>query len=200
MALLARYDILDQSNLTGEKYLTDILLVNPVFLNQNEAERTLNTPYFPLGLLYLAAFLREEGFIVDIYDGTFKSGIDDFNTFPKACRPAVVGISVVLPNRQQAFQLAKISREHNAAVILGGPDPTRCPENYLTHREVNIIVHHEGELTLVELMSYLLGSKREPGLSGIDGIAYRDEDQRIRINPLVLTSLISTNCRSRRVI
>ena len=163
--------------------MSDVLLVNPVFLNQNESERKLNTPYFPLGLLYLAAFLREEGIDVIIYDGTFKSGLDDFNAFLKASRPAVVGISVLLPNRGQALQLAKTARAHNAAVILGGPDPTRCPEKYLAHPEVDYVVHHEGELTLVELLGFLLDLKEEPGLTGIDGIAYRAEDQRIRINP-----------------
>lgn len=163
--------------------MTDILLVNPVFLNQNKAERALNTPYFPLGLLYLAAFLREEGFDVDIYDGTFKSGIDDFAAVLETSRPDVVGISVVSPNRQQALQHAKTARHINAAVILGGPDPTRFPEDYLTHPEVDIVVHHEGELTLVELLGYLLGSKVEPELSTIAGIAYRDEGQHIRFNP-----------------
>ena len=163
--------------------MTDILLVNPVFLNQNKAERALNTPYFPLGLLYLAAFLREEGFDVDIYDSTFKSGIDDFAAVLETSRPDVVGISVVSPNRQQTLQVAKTASQNNAAVILGGPDPTRFPEDYLTHPEVDIVVHHEGELTLVELLGYLLGSKVEPELSTIAGIAYRDEGQHIRVNP-----------------
>jgi len=56
----------------------DILLVNPVFLSQNETEKALMTPYFPLGLLYLAGFLRERGFCVEVFDGTFSGGIQDF--------------------------------------------------------------------------------------------------------------------------
>lgn len=35
----------------------DLLLVNPVFLSQNEAERELKSPCFPLGLLCLGVFL-----------------------------------------------------------------------------------------------------------------------------------------------
>ncbi len=35
--------------------MADILLVNPLFLSQDPVERRLVTPYFPLGLLYLAA-------------------------------------------------------------------------------------------------------------------------------------------------
>ncbi len=38
----------------------DILLVNPVFLSFDQAERELATPYFPLGLLYLAAYLAPQ--------------------------------------------------------------------------------------------------------------------------------------------
>ena len=49
----------------------DLLLANPLFLSQNEAERELMSPYFPLGLLYLAASVRDCGYSVAVFDGTF---------------------------------------------------------------------------------------------------------------------------------
>lgn len=161
----------------------DILLVNPIFLRDNPAERALNTPYFPLGLLYLAAFLRQQNINVDIFDGTFKDGLDDFHAVMEDKSPAAVGISVVLPNRKQAFQLADIAREFGSVVILGGPDPTHCPQDYLTHSQVDYVVHHEGELTLVELIRHVLNTQDRRQLSDIDGIAYRDENGRTHTNP-----------------
>ncbi|MGC9333703.1 MAG: hypothetical protein ACP5JJ_06115 [Anaerolineae bacterium] len=41
--------------------MVDLLLVNPLFLVQDPVERRLMTPYFPLGLLYLAATARAAG-------------------------------------------------------------------------------------------------------------------------------------------
>ena len=37
------------------------LLVNPLYLSKDPVEQRLMTPYFPLGLLYLAATLRDGG-------------------------------------------------------------------------------------------------------------------------------------------
>ena len=68
-------------------------------------------------------------------------------------------------------------------MVLGGPDTTRFPEEYLRHPQVDYVVHHEGELTLVELLSCLLESHREADLPKIEGIAYRDKDQHTHINP-----------------
>lgn len=152
----------------------DILLVNPVFFNQDEAERELMTPYFPLGLLYLAAFLREKGMGVEIFDGTFAQGVENFSAALEEHRPRVVGISSVQPNRQMAFRLARLAKRFEAQVVLGGPDPTAVPEVYLAEPAVDFVVHHEGEITLFELLKALL-NEGSLDLKEIDGIGYRDE-------------------------
>lgn len=162
----------------------DILLVNPVFLKQNQAERELMSPYFPLGLLYLAAFLRERQFNVDIFDGSFADGPQDFVADLEKHKPGAVGISVVQPNRQVALELAQIARQNGSLVILGGPDPTMSPESYLGKPYVNYIVHHEGELTLAELLAHLAGASSAPkNLADIPGLAYMDRNGDMVVNP-----------------
>jgi radical SAM superfamily enzyme YgiQ (UPF0313 family) len=162
----------------------DILLVNPVFLSQNEAERDVMSPYFPIGLLYLVAFLRDRGFQVDIFDGTFLDGPADFTRALKEHKPGTVGISVVQPNREMALTLAEIAQGYGATVIFGGPDPTLRPEKYLSLPEVDYVVHHEGELTLVALLEYLTGDfSKTQNLADIEGIAYREENGEIKITP-----------------
>jgi radical SAM superfamily enzyme YgiQ (UPF0313 family) len=162
----------------------DILLVNPIFLSENEAERELMSPYFPLGLLYLGAFLRERGFSPEIFDGTFTTGIEDFTATLDRYDPKMVGITALQPNREIALTLAGIAHERGATIIMGGPDPTFSPETYLSNPAVDIVVHHEGELTLVELLeANQVNGLINHDLPNIPGIAYKDIDGDIAINP-----------------
>ncbi len=160
--------------------MIDILLVNPVFLSHNEAERELMNPYFPLGLLYLAAFIREGGFSVEIFDGTFLDGLSDFDAALERLSPRIVGITAVKPNREIALRVAEKAHAFGAHVILGGPDPTYAPETYLASPAVDIVVHHEGELTLLDLLQTI---HADGDVSQIDGIAFRDENGGVMINP-----------------
>jgi radical SAM superfamily enzyme YgiQ (UPF0313 family) len=162
----------------------DILLVNPVFLSQNEAERELMSPYFPLGLLYLGAFLRQQGFQAEIFDGTFLNGDQDFIEALGKHNPQAVGITAVKPNGDKVLELAEIAKNFGSFVIVGGPDPTYSPETYLNHRAVDLVVHHEGELTLAEVLDSLKSREQmTTSLVDMPGIAYRDELSRVVVNP-----------------
>jgi radical SAM superfamily enzyme YgiQ (UPF0313 family) len=157
----------------------DILLVNPLFISRDPVERRLMTPYFPLGLLYLAATLRAHEYSVAVFDGTFEP---DFACFERALlqySPAIVGFTALITTRANALALATIAKRHGATVIFGGPDPTGKPESYLRHtdkdgrRVVDWIVWDEGEVTLIELMDHLTG--RHTGeVSQIAGLRYLD--------------------------
>lgn len=162
----------------------DILLVNPVFLSQNEAERELMSPYFPLGLLYLASFLRDRGFQVEIFDGTFMDGNQDFIQALRKHEPRIVGITAVKPNKEKVLELAEIAKVFGSFVIVGGPDPTYTPGDYLKDTSVDLVVHHEGELTLVEIIKAMEKNQIvSTSLAGMPGIAYRDEQGAFVVNP-----------------
>jgi radical SAM superfamily enzyme YgiQ (UPF0313 family) len=166
------------------KLSIDILLVNPVFLSQNEAERELMSPYFPLGLLYLAAFLRDRGFEVEIFDGTFMEGDQDFAEALEQYNPKAVGITAIKPNGDKVLELAKLAHESGSFVIIGGPDPTYSPEHYLNDPSVDLVVHHEGELTLIEVLEAMKEQNQfSSSLVGTPGIAYRNESGDIVVNP-----------------
>jgi radical SAM superfamily enzyme YgiQ (UPF0313 family) len=166
------------------KLSIDILLVNPVFLSENEAEKELMSPYFPLGLLYLGAFLRERGFKVEIFDGTFLDGNQDFVKALRKHDPKTVGITAVKPNGDKVLELAKIAKKAGSFVIVGGPDPTYTPEAYLKDHSVDLVVHHEGELTLAEVLEVIKGEDQLIfALGDMPGIAFCDELGNIVVNP-----------------
>ena len=56
----------------------DVLLCHALLLARDPVERRLMTPYFPLGILYLAATLRQAGYSVALYDACFQPDLERF--------------------------------------------------------------------------------------------------------------------------
>lgn len=135
--------------------MASLLLAHPLFLSQSPDEAAASSPYFPLGLLYLASFVREEGHEVAIFDGTFEPGPEAFEAVVTASTPDVVGISSLLPIRESALELARLAATAGARVVIGGPDPTTDPRPYLADDAVDVVVHHEGEQTIARLLQLI---------------------------------------------
>ncbi len=163
--------------------MAKILLCNPLFLKQNAAEQAVKSPYFPLGLLYLAAYLREHNHTVAIFDGTFEAGEADFEVALQKESPDVVGLTVVLPNREAVLALAGIAQKTGVTVMVGGPDPTLSPQTYLASPAIDLVVHHEGEATLLALLNLIDQNNLSPeALQHELGIAYKNSGGEIVLN------------------
>lgn len=162
--------------------MAKLVLAHPVFLAHDEAEREAESPYFPLGLLYLAGYVRERGHEVSIFDGTFASGQNDFVAHLEAHQPDVVGIAALITSKHCALSLAGLAATSGAAVILGGPDPTVDPATYLADESVDLVVHHEGEQTIAALLDRSdAGTMAVENLDDEPGIAFR-RDGRLHMN------------------
>ncbi len=159
-----------------------LVLAHPVFLALDEAEREAASPYFPLGLLYLASYVREQGHEVSIFDGTFTSGEEAFVAHLEEYQPDIVGIAALITSKNAALSLARIAASTGATVIFGGPDPTVDPSSYLIHGDVDLVVHHEGEQTIAALLDrFDAGTLTIDDLHDEPGIAFRLE-ARIQVN------------------
>jgi radical SAM superfamily enzyme YgiQ (UPF0313 family) len=162
--------------------MTDLLLVNPLFLHDDPVESELMTPYFPLGLLYIASVAREAGYEVSIFDAMFAEGDDAFVAALEREQPQVVGFGVLATVRAAALRLAALAKRHGAQVIVGGADPTARPARYLQHQAdganlIDLVVVGEGEETILEVLPLLLDGEPSPSALGeIQGLAYRGAD------------------------
>jgi radical SAM superfamily enzyme YgiQ (UPF0313 family) len=144
-----------------------ILFTYPFFLKNSALEREWMMPYFPLGLLYLAATARAEGHSVAVFDGTFESDESAFEAALDTFQPQVVCIASLITLRPAALALGQHSAKGGLTVLYGGPDPTLDPQAYLHPGAV--VVYGEGEQTLVELLHALA---QGADLVHVNGIRY----------------------------
>jgi len=169
--------------------MAEILLVNPLFLHQDPVEAKLMTPYFPLGLLYVAAVARQAGYDVAIFDATFAAGDADFVAALERERPRVVGLGVLATVRSSALRLAALAKAYGAVVVMGGADPTARPDVYLRHQVdghyvVDVVVVGESEAIIPRLMPLLLeGITQGPQLESIESLAYRNAADQVITTP-----------------
>lgn len=155
--------------------MAKILFCHPMFLSKSPDEQEASSPYFPLGLLYLAGYVRQQGHQVAMFDATFAEDESAFAAALQVETPDVVGISALLPTRAMALTLAQMAHEAGAVVIIGGPDPTKAPAFYATQPQVDVVVHHEGEQTIAALLDLMdAGNLMVAALRDEPGIAYRD--------------------------
>jgi radical SAM superfamily enzyme YgiQ (UPF0313 family) len=142
-----------------------LLLTHGYFLYEDPKEREIMKPYVPLGILYLSSHLRRKGFEVEVYDSTFGSKDELFRILREG-PPAVLGIYANLMTRGNVLEIAGCAREAGWTVVVGGPEPSNYPEQYL-HWGADLIVAGEGELTVEALLQSGFDSARWPDINGL---------------------------------
>ncbi len=158
----------------------DILLTHGFFMSEDEKEQAIMKPYAPLGLLYLSSHLRQKGFDVEVYDSTFSSREELFNMLGIG-RPAIIGIYSTLMTRPSVLNIAQFAKTLGWTVILGGPEPSLYPDQYLD-AGADLIVEGEAEHTLEEVLIAFRDSTTTR-LHTIPGLVYREFDGSVARSP-----------------
>ena len=128
----------------------------------------------PLGLESVAASIADIVDEINILDmltekrHSFPYFIDLFN-------PDLVGISMSATEHESGLSIASIAKKRGIATVLGGYHPTAVPDDLLSHKQVDMVVRGEGELTMRELVQR--GSPE-----GVLGISYKENNKVIH-NP-----------------
>jgi len=163
--------------------MVKVLLINPP---QTFYDGTIGrTVYFPLGLMYLGAVVRDicEVQIFDCLTSnheskngkavTYGASPEEIRKVIENQKPDVVGISVPFTSQyRNAENVALIAKEVNPKIIavFGGPDPAVRFQSILENSYCDYCVIGEGEETFREFIQNL--SKGLP-LEKIKGLAYR---------------------------
>ncbi len=131
----------------------------------------------------LGAILKAQGFRqVHIYNPRYNAHSGRFHEeeLKELAGMDVVGISSITRTQPQSYELAARLKAVNPdiKIIFGGPHVTALPEEATAYADV--VVLHEGDATIVELMERLQENKHDPYLDDVKGIAYRDRDGNTR--------------------
>ncbi len=155
-----------------------VLLVNPTTADQPGFAKS---PYFPNGILFLAAVLEKHGYEVKIYDNNVDTRKPkDFATF----NPDLVGFSVLTGRSignaiAQSIEFKKIVP--GVKIVWGGVHPSLLPEQTIAESYIDYVVIGDGEYTLLELVKHLEGSNIQ--LEEIKGLVYKQDNKITRNEP-----------------
>jgi anaerobic magnesium-protoporphyrin IX monomethyl ester cyclase len=155
-----------------------ILLVYPYFIDKRLNEEDVSA--IPMGLYYVGAMLRANGYAVDILNG-HNLGRTPQRIYPVLVdkQPDVVGFSILHANRWGGIDIARMAKKANpnVTVVFGGVGATFLWEHFLTHfPEIDYVVRGEGEHSFLELIRFL-EKKSAKAPTHIDGLAFRKQDK-----------------------
>ncbi|HOK40229.1 MAG TPA: radical SAM protein [bacterium] len=165
-----------------------ILLINPPYTLEDRYGKNLK--FFggnaePLGIAYIAANARKNGYNVTIIDAPAENlNSDQIANIISEKKYKLIGITMLTPMFKRVSELITKIKDKNKDVIivLGGPHPTALPEETLKELNCDIICCGEGEHTFTEIADAILANKIK--LEEIKGIYYKDKKNNIIKNPM----------------
>ena len=159
--------------------MTNILFSHSYFLRFDPKQWSTGQPYPPLGTLYAASLLRQNGYSVSLFDTMFahqpEEAIavleknlpkffviydDGFNYLTKMCLTNM---------REAAFKMIRLAKERGCMVIVSSSDATDRFEMYL-NEGADFVLMGEAELTLLKLINSI--QRNETDFLNIEGLAF----------------------------
>lgn len=126
----------------------------------------------PLGILYLAAILRDKGHTVKVYDNALTENSNDhLSELILSNDPNLVGFSVTFKTIGNAREVAKRlkRKRHDLKIVFGGPQASCLPVETLNNPCVDFVLVGEAEETFP-----LILEKNFADLDGIPNLYFKD--------------------------
>ena len=139
--------------------MSEVLFSHSYYYKMDPKQLETGMPYPPLGTIYAASFLRENGHSVTLFDVGLKTSPkviiplleekkpkflvlydDGFNYLTKMCLTNM---------REAAFDMIKYAKQEGCKVIVSSSDSTDHLEKYL-EKGADVVLLGEGEITLLE--------------------------------------------------
>ncbi|MEL6969146.1 MAG: radical SAM protein [Bacteroidota bacterium] len=161
-----------------------ICFTHAYYMREDPKEQKINKPYPPLGILYLSAWLEQQGYDNEVFDTTFSTFAAQRDYLIRT-QPDIIAIYTNLMTKLDVIRLIRMIRAEEALkeslVVLGGPDLRYNVENYLA-TGADVLIIGEGEQSMLELVQAVEQGLR-PHFGHIPGLAFVDSDGQITQTP-----------------
>jgi radical SAM superfamily enzyme YgiQ (UPF0313 family) len=166
-----------------------ILLINPPRFNEVignnpaliEEERGFNPP---LGLLYLAGYLRRHtSNTVSVLDAQVEGfGYRQIEEFIRKEQPGIVGCTAMTLTLIDALAVVRTAKKCDSTIVtvLGGPHVHLFPRETIAFPEIDFLVLGEGEIAFCELVGAI---DRPNALESIRGLVYKKDGRVVETGP-----------------
>ena len=126
----------------------------------------------PTGLEYIAAYIEDAVDEVNIIDLELepKPIQRTVEKYLDILKPDLVGISMSATEHSEGLEIARLAKNRDAMVALGGYHPTVIPDELLSHTQVDFVVRGEGERTIHKLVT-------KGDVKGVNGVSYKDGNE-----------------------
>ena len=132
--------------------------------------------YPPLGILYLASYLRHanNNFDIKVIDGYHEKSITAVVQKIVSFSPSILGISFTTQAATGAYEIISGVRKElrNIFIAAGGAHPTIYPDELFEKSDADVAVIGEGEVTFSELVNRIRNNRN---FYDLPGIAYKKE-------------------------
>ncbi len=165
--------------------MSKILFSHSYYYQLDAKQWKMGTPYPPLGTIYAASYLRENGYEVSLFDVCLLPSPDLINETIRTNKPDFLVLfddgfnyltKMCLTNmREASFQMMKNAKQQGIKTIVCSSDSTDHFEEYLQNG-ADYVILGEGEITLLETIQSI-----EQGLpmEQVKGLVYMDNNKTV---------------------
>ena len=163
--------------------MNNILFSHSYFMRYDPKQWPIGQPYAPLGTLYAASFMRQNGYQVSLFDTMFSEYPEEIIPVLEKIKPDFFVIyddgfnyltKMCLTNmRNAAFKMIRLAKANGCTVIVSSSDATDRFEMYLDEG-ADFILLGEAEISLLKLVDAI--QNNETDFSNIDGLAFLNND------------------------
>jgi anaerobic magnesium-protoporphyrin IX monomethyl ester cyclase len=161
-----------------------IVLINAPYLDIYGSLNVGHNYSFPLGLGYLAAYLKREQHEVYIYEPEiYNAGQKEIIDYLTEKKVDIVGLSCATANFYGAVRIAELVKDKlNIPVILGGVHASSLPtETLINYLCFDFVIIGEGEETMEELLRFMAAGRTD--FQMIRGLCFKKDGQVICTEP-----------------
>ncbi|MBC7872155.1 MAG: radical SAM protein, partial [Chitinophagaceae bacterium] len=171
--------------------MTDILFGQSYYLRFDAKLWRAMQPYPPLGTLYAASVVRQQGYDVALFDAMLAESTQEWLDALAEYQPRYAVLfednfnylskMSLLRMREAAFEMIDDAKKVGCTVIVGGADMTDHTEMYL-QKGADFVLVGEGDESLAELINHLEARDTQYPAE-IRGIAFMDNGKMMKTLP-----------------